>query len=89
MSTSLNNPEEFFRAYSETGQFVMMLQEEVMFDMYFRCYCIDQRNVKVMNYEPRNPYHLRYVRPIGRRRSRSSRRSSRACFSSINISATT
>src|ERR1700754_584487 len=57
----LHNPEEFFRAYSETGQLVMMLQEEVKFDMYFRCYCIDQRHVKIMNYEPRNPYHLRYV----------------------------
>jgi hypothetical protein len=57
----LHNPEEFFRAYSETGQLVMMLQEEVTFEMYFRCYCIDQRQVKVMNYEPRNPYHLRYV----------------------------
>lgn len=56
----LNNPEEFFRAYSETGQLVMMLQEEVLFDMYFRCYSIDQRNVRMMPYEPRNPYHLRY-----------------------------
>src|SRR5450432_1259631 len=56
----LHNPEEFFRAYGETGQLVMMLQEEVKFDMYFRCYSIDQRNVKVMNYEPRHPYHLRY-----------------------------
>jgi hypothetical protein len=56
----LNNPEEFFRAYSETGQLVMMLQEEVLFDMYFRCYSIDQRNVRMMPYEPRHPYHLRY-----------------------------
>ena len=56
----LNDPEEFFRAYSETGQLVMMLQEEVKFDMYFRCYSIDQRNVRIMPYEPRNPYHLRY-----------------------------
>ena len=56
----LHNPEEFFRAYSETGQLVMMLQEEVKFDMYFRCYSIDQRNVRIMPYEPRNPYHLRY-----------------------------
>jgi hypothetical protein len=57
----LNNPEEFFRAYSETGQLVMMLQEEVKFDMYFRCYSIDQRNVRMMPYEPRHPYHLRYA----------------------------
>ena len=38
----------------------MMLQEEVQFQMYFRCYSIDQRHVRIMNYEPRNPYHLRY-----------------------------
>jgi hypothetical protein len=38
----------------------MMLQEEVKFDLYFRCYSIDQRHVRIMPYEPRNPYHLRY-----------------------------
>ena len=51
----LHNPDEFFRAYNETGQLVMMLQEEVVFEQYFRCYCIDQRNVRIMPYEPRNP----------------------------------
>src|SRR5881398_2223427 len=51
----LHNPEEFYRAYSETGQLVMMLQEEVKFDMYFRCYSIDQRNVRIMPYDPRHP----------------------------------
>ncbi len=56
----LHNPDEFYRAYNETGQFVMMLQEEVKFDMYFRCYSIDQRHVRMMPYEPRHPYHLRY-----------------------------
>ena len=56
----VTNREEFFRAYDETGQLVMMLQEEVVFDKYFRCYCIDQRHVRIMPYEPRNPFHLRY-----------------------------
>jgi hypothetical protein len=56
----VHNPDEFFTAYAETGQLVMMLQEEVKFDMYFRCYSIDQRHVRVMPYEPRNPFHLRY-----------------------------
>ena len=56
----LHNPDEFFRAYWETGQLVMMLQEEVVFEKYYRCYCIDQRNVRVMPYEPRNPFHRRY-----------------------------
>ncbi len=56
----LHNPDEFFNAYRETGQLVMMLQEEVTFDMYFRCYSIDQRHVRIMPYDPRHPYHLRY-----------------------------
>lgn len=56
----LNNREEFFKAYGETGQLVMMLQEEVVFEQYYRCYCIDQRHVRIMPYEPRNPFHLRY-----------------------------
>ena len=56
----LHNADEFFKAYGETGQLVMMLQEEVVFEQYYRCYCIDQRNVRVMPYEPRNPFHLRY-----------------------------
>ena len=56
----LNDAGEFYRAYGETGQLVMMLQEEVKFEQYFRCYCIDGRSVRIMPYEPRNPFHLRY-----------------------------
>lgn len=57
----VNNEEEFFKAYHETGQLVMMLQEEIIFDEYYRCYCIGGDNVRIMQYEPRNPHHLRYV----------------------------
>lgn len=56
----LTGPDEFFKAYSETGQLVMMLQEEVVFEQYYRCYCIDQRHVRIMPYEPRNAFHQRY-----------------------------
>ncbi|GAB4300007.1 MAG: hypothetical protein Kow0098_27020 [Ignavibacteriaceae bacterium] len=58
----LNNPDEFFKAYNETGQLVMMLQEEINFTDYFRCYCLDRRDVHIMQYDPRQPHHLRYVR---------------------------
>lgn len=58
----LNNRDEFFKAYNETGQLVMMLQEEIIFTEYFRCYCLDTRNVHIMQYDPRQPHHLRYVR---------------------------
>ena len=27
---------------------------------FFRCYSIDQRHVRIMPYEPRHPFHLRY-----------------------------
>lgn len=57
----LENHDDFFKAYSETGQLVMMLQEEVVFDDYFRCYCLGGKDVLIMQYEPRNPHHLRYV----------------------------
>lgn len=58
----VNSPDEFFAAYDETGTLCMTLQTAVNFDEYFRCYCIGQRNVHVMKYDPRQPHHLRYVK---------------------------
>lgn len=58
----VTNADEFFKAYNETGQLVMMLQEEITFTEYFRCYSIDCKDVHIMQYEPRNPHHLRYVK---------------------------
>jgi glutathione synthase/RimK-type ligase-like ATP-grasp enzyme len=57
----LNSIEEFFEKHAETEQLVMMLQEEIKFDEYYRCYCIGGKYVRIMPYEPRNPHHLRYV----------------------------
>ena len=57
----IENREQFFEAYNETGQLVMMLQEGIEFEGYYRCYCIGGKYVRVMHYEPRNPHHLRYV----------------------------
>ncbi len=61
----VEDPADFFAKYNETAQLVMMLQEEIKFDLYFRCYCIDRRDVLIMPYEPRNPHHLRYVSNAG------------------------
>jgi hypothetical protein len=61
----LNNMDDFFKAYSETGQLVMMLQEEIIFEDYFRCYCLGRKYVRIMQYEPRNPHHLRYQSQSG------------------------
>jgi glutathione synthase/RimK-type ligase-like ATP-grasp enzyme len=56
----LNDAEDFYRKHSETGQLVMLLQEEIVFTEYYRCYCIGGKYVRIMSYEPRNPHHLRY-----------------------------
>jgi glutathione synthase/RimK-type ligase-like ATP-grasp enzyme len=57
----LESIEDFFDKHSETKQLVMLLQEEIEFDEYYRCYCIGGKYVRIMPYEPRNPHHLRYV----------------------------
>ena len=57
----VHNMEDFFDKYAETEQLVMMLQSEVVFDHYFRCYCLGGKYVHIMPYEPRNQPHLRYV----------------------------
>lgn len=57
----LHHMDEFFEKHAETGQLVMLLQEEIIFEEYYRCYCIGGKHVRIMPYEPRNPHHLRYV----------------------------
>ncbi|MBS1761899.1 MAG: hypothetical protein JSR00_03420, partial [Bacteroidetes bacterium] len=57
----LENREDFFEKFAETGELVMMLQEEIIFEEYYRCYCIGGKHVRIMSYEPRNPHHLRYA----------------------------
>jgi len=56
----LSSVEDFFDKHAETGQLIMMLQEEIVFEEYYRCYCIGGKYVRIMPYEPRNPHHLRY-----------------------------
>ena len=40
----------------------MTLQEEIVFDEYFRCYAIGRKHVHIMRYDPRRPHHERYVK---------------------------
>ena len=57
----VENPEDLWAKHGETGRLVMMLQEEIQFTEYFRCYALGGDNIHIMQYEPRNPHHLRYV----------------------------
>ena len=56
----LENKDAFYEHHKETEQLVMLLQEEIVFQEYYRCYCIGRKHVRIMPYEPRNPHHLRY-----------------------------
>ncbi len=57
----VDNPDDLFAKHEETGQLVMMLQEEIVFEDYYRVYCLGQKYVHIMPYEPRNAFHERYV----------------------------
>lgn len=57
----VENLDDLFAKHNETDTLVMMLQEEIVFEEYYRCYCIGRKHVRIMPYEPRNPHHLRYV----------------------------
>jgi hypothetical protein len=56
----LHSPDEFFDVYARTGTHLMMLQEAIEFQTYYRCYCLGREEVHVMPYEPRNEHALRY-----------------------------
>jgi hypothetical protein len=56
----VHNPDEFFAAYDRTGTYVMMLQEAIAFESYYRCYCVGREHVRIMPYEPRNEHAFRY-----------------------------
>jgi hypothetical protein len=58
----VNTADEFFTAYDQTRTLCMTLQAAVNFDEYFRCYVVGQQDVHIMPYDPRAPFHDRYVK---------------------------
>jgi hypothetical protein len=56
-----DNPEEIFKAYDQTRDLTMMAQEAIDFTEYYRCYVIGRKHVRIMQYDPKQPHHLRYV----------------------------
>ena len=58
----VDSAEEFFQAYDQSRDLCMTLQAGVRFKEYFRCYCVGQRKVHIMQYDPGAPFHERYVK---------------------------
>ena len=56
----VKSPEDLWDKHSQTHELVMLLQEEIVFDDYYRVYCLGKKYVHIMPYEPRNEPHLRY-----------------------------
>ena len=60
--TKVHSAEEFFRAYDQSGNLCMTLQQSIEFEEYFRCYVVGQAKVLVMRYDPKQPFEHRYVK---------------------------
>lgn len=59
--TRVENPDDFFKAYNESGTDCMMLQENIEFEEYYRCYGIGRKHVHVMRYNPLAEHSQRYA----------------------------
>ncbi len=60
--TKVHSPDDLFAAYDRSRDLCMTLQRAVDFREYFRCYVVGRRAVRIMPYDPRAPFHERYVR---------------------------
>jgi len=54
------NTSEFHSAYELTGANTMILQESIPYDNYFVAFIIGKKFVKIANYSPNKPLHLRF-----------------------------
>jgi hypothetical protein len=52
----VNDLEELWKVYDTTDTLCMTLQEMIDWDQFVRCYCIGQRDVLIMPYDPRKAY---------------------------------
>jgi hypothetical protein len=58
----VHDPAEFHSAYDQTRDLTMMAQEAIEFELYYRCYVLGRKRVRIMAYDPKSPFHERYVK---------------------------
>lgn len=51
---------EFFSAYDLTGKETMILQENIKYEKFYRCFVIGKKDVVITHYNPNHPLHMRY-----------------------------
>ncbi|NNE67572.1 MAG: hypothetical protein HKN33_13490 [Pyrinomonadaceae bacterium] len=54
--SKIESLEQLLYEYNQTGELCMTLQEGIDFDQFVRCYCVGQKNVLIMPYDPTKPY---------------------------------
>lgn len=59
-SYKVYNPMEFFSAYDVTGTKQMIIQQVIDYTDYYRAFVVGKKHVKIINYDPNKPLHLRY-----------------------------
>jgi hypothetical protein len=57
----IHGRDEFFSVYDQTRDLCMTFQSAVDYEAYFRCFVVGQSEVRVMAYDPRQPYERRYI----------------------------
>lgn len=54
--SKIHSLEELWYEYNQTGTLCMTLQEGIDYDQFVRCYCVGQKEVLIMPYDPSKPY---------------------------------
>lgn len=54
------NKRELFSAFDLTGDKTMILQKSIEWDSFYRAYAIGRDKIRVMDYDPEKPLHMRY-----------------------------
>jgi hypothetical protein len=57
--------EELLRAYDDSSQYCMILQESIEWNQYVRCLCIGQSEILAVPWDPRKSHFERYVAAAG------------------------
>jgi len=57
----IHNFEELKNHYDESGEELMLLQEEIEYDHYVRCLCFGRKYTMPIHYRPDAPFHEQYV----------------------------
>lgn len=56
----INNMDELWLRYNDSGLLTMILQEFIQWDNYIRCMCLDRRDILVMHYDPSERKYSRH-----------------------------